>query len=477
VTYEMLTPGLVLVPFGTAVLLVCLSRWAVLRRTIALAALVVQVMSITIIYFSSSAPAAFEAAWLPALGSQIYLSVDGINAQGLLMLAAVLVAAVIAEIHLPKKRSSTAALALIFVVAATLNLLLLSRDILLAAAAHGTAALALAALLGIGTDLAGQSAARRFANHAVVGTILLSAAAAILAASGGTTLIDDMSRIDPESTRLVALLLMAAVALQIPLVPMHTWLAPVVAAGSVAGRILVLGGWSAAGAFCLLRFGLGLFPDLFAYAAPMPLLWGGVTVAYAAFLAIAQNERDLLRRISWMTVGAGGLLLVGVAGLEELSILGAWMHASGQALPRVGLLLLAHWITSTGARGGSVAAIWVALALGLTAAPGLALFPGWLFIVTGTADTIVVSLLIVAGAVGSFALIAPAMHLAGGNAGPPMPAALSRLLLAVMVAIVSIGLAPGALVTRAHLDVERLLERGVEAPTTEDEAVMDGESR
>ena len=482
-TDSMLTMGLVLLPMAAAALLACLPRQRSLLHGVALVALGVQVLFITAVYFGTSAHVAVEAAWLPALGSQIYLYVDGINAQALFVLTAVLVAAVIAEMYLQQDGSCQARLALVFVVAAALNLLLLSRDILLAAAAHGTAGLALAALLGIGSGLAAQSAARRFAHQAVVGTILLSVSAAILAASAGSTVLDDLTRIDPGEirvpTRIAAILLMVAVALQVPLIPLHTWLAPVVAAGSIAGRMLVLGGWCTAGAFCLLRFGLGLFPDLLAYAAPIPLLWGVATIVYAAILAIVQYEMDLLRRLSWSTLGAGGLLLVGVAGLDELPILGAWMHASVQALPRAGLVLLAYWISATGARRGSVAAVWVALAIVLAAAPGAGLFPGWLLVLSGTADAVVVGLLMVAGAAIGFALIVPAMHFSGPPpgppTGPPMPASLSRILAMVMIAVVLAGLAPGPLVSRAQADVESLLERATQAPGTDDEAAIDGD--
>ena len=287
---SMLTPGLVLLPLAAAVLLACLPRRTSLVHAVTFVALAVQIMAMSAIYFSSSAPVAFESAWLPSLGSQIYLYADGISVQGLMVLTTVLVAAAMAELYLQTDGSSSARMALVFVVAAALNLLLLSRDILLAAAAHGTAGLALAALLGLGSGPAGQTGARRFANQAVVGTILFSAAAAILAASSGSTVIDDLTRIDPAPARIAAVLLTLAIALQVPLMPLHIWLAPVVAAGSVAGRTLVLGGWCTAGAFCLLRFGLGLFPDLLAYAAPVPMMWGVATIVYAAILAIAQDE-------------------------------------------------------------------------------------------------------------------------------------------------------------------------------------------
>jgi len=460
------TPALILLPLGTAASLACLSGRPALARGVAGVSLCVQFLLAVVVYLAFEAPPpAFEAAWLPALGTQIHLSVDGISVHALLVLAAVLVVAVVAEVRLQPGGISVARLALIFFVVAAINVFLMSGDLLVAAAAHGTAGLALAALLGLGSDLAGQSAARRFANWVIAGTLLLSISAAILAAGTGSTVIDDLSRIEPGPARIAALLLAAAVAMQLPLVPMHTWLAPVAAAGTAAGRTLVFGAWCTAGALALLRFGLGLFPDLLSYAAPVPLLWGTATVVYAAVLAIAQAETDLTRRLSWVTLSVGGLLLAGVSGLEPLPVLGDWLYAGAQGLPRVALLLLAHHITTTGARGPSLAAVWVVLALVLAAAPGASLFPGWLLVVASLDEPIVTGLLMVASAVLAYALLAPAIGLAGEPVGPPLPASLSRLLAAVMVVALLTGLFPGPSVRRARPEIERLLART--APTAD----------
>ncbi len=461
-----LAPVLILLPLGTAALLTGLSGRAVLARSVAVACICGQLLLVVVVYLGFEAPlSAFEASWLPALGTQVHLSVDGICVHALMVLAAVLAVAIVAEIRLQPGDGSAARLALIFFVVAAMNVFLMSRDLLVAAAAHGTAGLALAALLGVGSDLAGQSAARRFANWAIAGTLLLSTSAAILAAGAGSTVIDDLTRIAPGPARIAAPLLAAALAIQLPLVPLHTWLAPAAAAGTLAGRTLIFGAWCTAGAFGLLRFGLGLFPDLLSYAAPVPLLWGTATVVYAATLAIAQGEMDLTRRLSWATVGAGGLLLAGVSGLETHPVLGAWLYAGALALPRVGLLLLAYSITLTGARGGSVAGVWVVLALVLAAAPGTSLFPGWLLVVAST-EPVVAGLLMVASAVLAYALLAPAIRLAGEPMGPALPISLSRLLAAVVVVALLTGLFPGPSATRAGPDIERLLARTARAADT-----------
>jgi hypothetical protein len=131
----------------------------------------------------------------------------------------------------------------------------------------------------------------------------------------------------------------------------------------------------------------------------------------------------------------------------------------------VGLLLLAYSITLTGARGGSIAGVWVVLALVLAAAPGTSLFPGWLLVVAST-EPVVAGLLMVASAVLAYALLAPAIRLAGEPLGPSLPVSLSRLLAAVMVVALLTGLFPGPSATRAGPDIERLLARTARAADT-----------
>lgn len=456
-----LTEALVLVPALAAVILACVPARGLTRIISTMALLGQSLLAVVVCLGPTDQSPALGTGWLPVLGSRIHLAVDGIVGIGLLTLTAALVMAVIAERKLQARGDSRGRLTLIFVAAAALHLLLLSRDVLVAAAAHGTAGLALAALLGLGSGLAGQSAARRFANHAVAGTILFSAAAALLAAGAESTMLDDLSGIEPLQTRLAAVLLALAVGLQIPLPPLHTWLAPVASAGSISGRVLILGGWCTAGGFGLLRFGLGLFPDMLAYAAPVPMILGLATLSYAALLAVVQAETDLLRRLSWVTVGTGGMVLMGVASLDETSVLGAWWLAGTQAVPRVGTLLLACWIAASDARGPRVAAVWVLLVVTTVAVPASGVFPGLLLTVAGMASTVGVVVALVASAAMAFAMLAPAAALAGVRVSSPWPAALTRVLAGVVVLALLTGMFPASVTTLPRADIAQWLERTV----------------
>ena len=81
-----LAPLLILLPLGTAALLTGLSGRAVLARSVAVACLCGQLLLVVVVYLGFEAPlSAFEASWLPALGTQIHLSVDGICVHALIV--------------------------------------------------------------------------------------------------------------------------------------------------------------------------------------------------------------------------------------------------------------------------------------------------------------------------------------------------------------------------------------------------------
>jgi hypothetical protein len=147
-------------------------------------------------------------------------------------------------------------------------------------------------------------------------------------------------------------------------------------------------------------------------------------------------------------------LLAGLASLESLPVLGAWLHATMQPVPRVALLLLAQWLATSGARRGSLAILWALLALCLGATAGAVLFPG---------DVIIGGLLLVASAMLVFALVAPAIHLARASVGPPLPIGLARVLAVATIVVLLTGLYPQPLVKVAGPAVDGLLTRAVPA--------------
>jgi NADH-quinone oxidoreductase subunit M len=477
---------LVLWPLSVGLLIAVVPMGPRLARAVALVAAIGELLLVAYASLAFETPPAmaagagslalealgFATVWLPTTGSDLALAIDGLNQFGLLALAASLILAVAIEGRF-ENGVSRARLALALAATAGLALLITTRDLMLAAAGYGLAGLALAVLVGLGSDRDSQRAGRRLATWAAAGTVLFAAGAAVFAIGAGTTFVDDLAGMPTNRGPVAAALLTLAAAMQIPLLPLHTWLVPVCTSGAMAGRVLVVGGWCTIGVFGLLRFGLSLFPAEALALSPWPAAWAASSAAWGAALAMVQAGDHLHRRVALVVLSTGGLMAAGAFGLGSLQALGATALAAGHALPRAGLLVLAVWIMREGGGGLRIGAAWLTLALITVAAPGGSTFPGWLTSLTGTlaATPGLGWLLLVTTGVAGLALLAPTVELTRAPSASPAPSALRWAWTLIVAIAVLTGLRPEPFMAWARPDMERLLSRVPEdaAPTAPEE--------
>lgn len=459
------------IPLMVAPVALITSHTRVLRGVAWLVGLVQMGLVLTL-YVDRPAPVDLLA-WLPALNAVVEITADTAAWQAVVVLTLTLLVALGAEAG-QETAPSGARLALTGATYASLCLFLLSTDLLIAAAAHGTAMLLLATLLGLTDERTAAAAARRFAVAGAAGTFLLLLAAGVLAAHGGGTSLSAWEALAPEPARRAAVVLALAAALMLPLVPCHTWLAPVLASGSLAGRVLVVGGWCTAGAFAAVRFGAGLVPEQLAYAAPWPLVTGLASLFWGASLALAAPVVDATRRLAASIVAGGGLVLVGVASISAGGVAGAWLFALASALPRTALLLLACHLATGGWRdggwrdggwkGGGATALWIALCLA-AAAPGSGAFAGGFLVFLESHAWTGLSIA-VTGVGATLALLSVARRPEAGD-GVVMPSPVLRAAALALLVTVVCGLLPGWLLGDVEADIARQLER---VPLTESAA-------
>jgi NAD(P)H-quinone oxidoreductase subunit 4 len=109
--------------------------------------------------------------------------------------------------------------------------------------------------------------------------------------------------------------------IKMPLVPFHTWLPDAYVEASTPVSMLLGGIVSKLGAYGLIRFGLGLFPDAWVIVAPWLTIIAVVTAIYGSLVAIAQT--DIKKMIAYSSVAHLSYVLLATAAGNELSILGA----------------------------------------------------------------------------------------------------------------------------------------------------------
>ncbi len=119
-------------------------------------------------------------------------------------------------------------------------------------------------------------------------------------------------------------------AVKIPTVPFHTWLPDAHVEAPTGGSVFLAAVMLKMGGYGLVRFAFGLMPEAAVhYALPMAVL-GIISMLWGAVLALAQD--DLKKMIAYSSVSHMGLLLFGMAMLQERAFNGAVLQMFAHGL-------------------------------------------------------------------------------------------------------------------------------------------------
>jgi NADH-quinone oxidoreductase subunit M len=129
-----------------------------------------------------------------------------------------------------------------------------------------------------------------------------------------------------------------AFAIKLPMVPFHTWLpdahveAPTPISMLLAGILLKMG------AYGMVRFCFGWFPQAAEILAPYLVLLGMINIIYTAGVAMVQA--DLKKLIAYSSVSHMGFVLLGLGALNAVGIKGAIFQMISHGLISAGLFMI-----------------------------------------------------------------------------------------------------------------------------------------
>ena len=109
--------------------------------------------------------------------------------------------------------------------------------------------------------------------------------------------------------------------IKIPLVPLHTWLPDAYTESSTPVSTILGGILSKLGTYGLIRFGLGLFPQLWNTVAPWLAAIAVISALYASLVAIAQT--DLKKMIAYSSIAHIAFVVLATAAGTSIAISGA----------------------------------------------------------------------------------------------------------------------------------------------------------
>lgn len=188
-------------------------------------------------------------------------------------------------------------------------------------------------LIGKWGFMAREKAAYQFLLYNGFGSAILLIVIILLFSKTGTTNIDllgqllntpDVQLIGPISDDFklgLLIALIAAFGVKLPIFPLHTWMLRVHVQAPPPIVMLHSGILLKIGAFGLIKFGLGLFPNEFSKLSTILIVLGLVNLLYGAFLALIQNELRMV--LAYSSISHMGIVLIGLGALNEAGIQGA----------------------------------------------------------------------------------------------------------------------------------------------------------
>jgi len=117
------------------------------------------------------------------------------------------------------------------------------------------------------------------------------------------------------------LALLVAFGVKLPIFPLHTWMLRVHVQAPPSIVMLHSGILLKIGAYGLIRFGMGIFPEQFTSIAWLLATLGVVNLLYGAFLALIQKDFKMV--LAYSSISHMGIVLIGVGALNEAGIQGA----------------------------------------------------------------------------------------------------------------------------------------------------------
>jgi NADH-quinone oxidoreductase subunit M len=133
-----------------------------------------------------------------------------------------------------------------------------------------------------------------------------------------------------------------AFAIKVPIWPLHTWLPDAHVEAPTSGSVILAGVLLKLGTYGLLRFNVGLFPEVAHQAAPFFGVLAVIGILYGAMAAFAQTDAKKL--VAYSSVSHLGFVVLGIFALNPLGMQGAVLQMVNHGLSTGALFLLVGYI-------------------------------------------------------------------------------------------------------------------------------------
>jgi NADH-quinone oxidoreductase subunit M len=280
------------------------------------------------------------AAWIPELGVNYLLGVDGISLFLVLLTAFLTMLAVLASWGFVAERERSYYFWLLLLETGSLGVFL-ALDTVLFYVFWEAVLVPMYFLIGRWGSERRVYAALKFFLYTMSGSVLMLVAIIVLYFAGGSfnlLALYDGPALPLHLQTWLFLAFALAFAIKVPLFPFHTWLPDAHVQAPAAGSVLLAGVLLKMGAYGFLRFCLPLFPEAAVSFAPLLVVLSIVGIIYGALVALSQ--RDVKSLVAYSSISHLGLVVLGIFVFNEQGLMGSLLQMVNHGLSTGALFLL-----------------------------------------------------------------------------------------------------------------------------------------
>jgi NAD(P)H-quinone oxidoreductase subunit 4 len=280
-------------------------------------------------------------AWVPQLGLNWAVSVDGLSVPLVLLAGLVTTLSMFAAWQVDRKPRLFYFLMLVLY-AGQIGVFV-AKDLILLFIMWEVELIPVYLLVCIWGGQRRRYAATKFLLYTAAASIFILIAALAMAFYGDTVTFDMVELGLKDYPLGLELLLYAgllvAFGVKLAIFPLHTWLPDAHGEASAPVSMILAGVLLKMGGYGLIRLNLELLSDAHVYFAPVLAILGVVNIIYGAFNSFAQT--NMKRRLAYSSVSHMGFVLLGIASFTDLGINGALLQMISHGLIAAVLFFLA----------------------------------------------------------------------------------------------------------------------------------------
>jgi len=280
-------------------------------------------------------------AWIPQLGLNWALAVDGLSMPLILLTGLITTLAIFASWNVTNK-SRLFYFLMLCLYSAQIGVFA-AQDLLLFFFMWELELIPVYLLISIWGGPKRLYAATKFILYTALGSIFILVVGLAMAFYGDTTTFN-MAEMGMKQYPIAFELLayagfLIAFGVKLPIFPLHTWLPDAHGEASAPVSMVLAGVLLKMGGYALIRFNIEMLPNAHVYFAPLLAVLGVVGIVYGAMAAFAQQ--NLKRRLAYSSISHMGFILVGLASFNDLGVSGAVLQMLSHGLIAAALFFLA----------------------------------------------------------------------------------------------------------------------------------------